>query len=210
MNQEDTPNQIFHMLFDAQLHFPPQKSLYAPFFCLWEMPVSDRDRMCPLELRPIFFWASDKEQRRAGGGAKAMGVEPFASGCSLLWVELFLFMESRCLRFPRLPIARYSGPSSRSASGQSRISAAAGEVGSVKAMWGIPVSGGLWFRPHTHGAPCVLLDGNESEDKHKCNANMRNGHNSSPPPTFHLQISGQTTCRFLFVWGLYLCEQASV
>lgn len=126
---------------------------YAPFFCFCATPVSDRDRMCPLELRPVVLGASEKEQRRGGGGAKGVLASAWVPMCSLLWVELD---ESRRLCFPRLPIARYSGPSSRSASTQSRLAGGAGEAGSVKEIWGIPAS---WLPvPHTHGAPWVLLD----------------------------------------------------
>lgn len=150
--------------------------------------MSDIERTCPLlPPRPCPLCPSEKDDLRGAGGGTTVrelrlggwtGISPPDSPPppglllgSLLGVELW---ESRRLqRCTRLPMARYSGPSSPSP--ESRVSewAGPGGAGSVRAMWGTAAEGrGGGVTPlspsppdpdtHPQGAPGVLADGIES------------------------------------------------
>lgn len=139
---------------------------YLPFLSFWLTPVSENERVCPRDPRPGPLWPSEKDEHLGGGGAR----EPlcrdwsWVSPCSLLGLEL---RESRRLRCPRFPIARYSGPSSYSPSPESPASgwSEVGEGDSVRAMQGTETGSGEGVTPcsispgldtHTQGAPRLL------------------------------------------------------
>lgn len=86
---------------------------YSPFLSFWLTPVSENDRVCPLSPLPGPFWPSEKDERLCGAcvveRCRDWSVFPPRS---LLWVELWELRRS--LRCPRLPMAKYSGPSSES------------------------------------------------------------------------------------------------
>lgn len=92
-----------------------------PSLSFWLIPVSEKERVCPRAPLPGPLWPSEKDERLGGVGAVELRGRYccLVSSCSLLWVELW---ESRRLRCPRLPIARYSGPSSESPSQESAAS----------------------------------------------------------------------------------------
>lgn len=94
---------------NRRLHFSRHTSVSLPLLSFVLIPVSEKERVWPRDPRPGPFWPSEKDERLWGGRILA----PCCWGCSrgslwsLLWVEL---RETR--RLPRLPMARYSGPSS--------------------------------------------------------------------------------------------------
>lgn len=147
---------------------PSMIFISLPFLSFWLTPVSESERVCPRAPRPGPLCPSEKEERLSWGGSR----DPLCwdwsrvSPCSLLGVE---HRESRRLRCPKLPMARYSGPSSYSPSHESTASDSSevDEGGSVREMQGTEGPEGV-FTPrslssspdtHTQGAPRLLAGG---------------------------------------------------
>lgn len=142
-----------------------QKSYsYIPFLSFWLIPVSEKERVWPREVLPGPLWPSEKDERLGAAGATELFCRYWSlvSSCSLLWDEP---RESLRLRWPRLPIARYSGPSSESPSQESSGWAKEGEGDSVRNVQGMDPDpgGGVMSRPlssgldtNTQGTPKLL------------------------------------------------------
>lgn len=147
-------------------HIPRNYTANLPFLSFWLTPVSENERVCPRDPLPGPFWPSENDERLDGVGARELRCRycSLASSCSLLWLEL---RESRRLRCPKLPIARYSGPSSESPSQESPVSGwrEEGEGDSVTETQGIDTGPGGGVTPrsvspgldtYTKGAPTLL------------------------------------------------------
>lgn len=136
-----------------------------PFLSFWLTPVSENERACPRDPRPDSLWPSENDEHLGAGGARELRCMDSSrfSPSSLLCVEL---RDSWRLRCPRLPIARYSGPSSYSPSPESPVSSwGEGEGDSVREMDGTGVGPRGWLTPrslspaldtHTQGTPRLL------------------------------------------------------
>lgn len=84
-------------------------SICLPLLSFVLIPVSEKERVWPRNLCPGPFWPSENDERLGGGRILGPGSWNWSWGslCSLLWVVL-----RERWRLPRLPMARYSGPSS--------------------------------------------------------------------------------------------------